>query len=250
MSFAKLRCCVMFLIVPLLGCHARPAPDAGFLQDTQLIKPDKNFPFDRTYVNPKFTDKSYSEVYVAPVDANHMLKLNLWEVFSTAYLFPPDVRKNELLLAQYTHDAFVKAIEQDPSRRYTVVDHPGPNTIVVELAIVEVTPSKPLLYLYSYYSLAAYAASYIVPFIFNSDDQANGLIAMEGRVRDGETGDVVAMFADRQRPPIVAINLKALAWWEPVKPIIDTWAKQFDQVIDGERGKQIKEYPTWAILVM
>jgi hypothetical protein len=249
MTTSRLAIPIALLMSVVVGCRARPAPDAGFLQQTQLMKKDKDFPYDRIYLTDKAQDADYTEIYVAPVNIDHMLKLNLWEVFSTAYLFPDDVKKNHRLLADYTRNAFIKAIEKDPNHRLKVVDQSGPHTLILESAIVQVTPSKPLLYLGSYIDLITYGVLLGAPIVFNSEDNGNGLIAIEARMRDGGSGEVVGMFADRERPPLAAINLKALAWWEPVKPIVDTWARQFVLMENGVRGKENKKYPTIQILV-
>src|SRR2546423_1909418 len=170
---------IICLGTSLIGCRAKPAPDAGFLQVTQLMKKDKDFPFNRIYLNSKYSDKGYTEIYVAPVNIDRMLPLIIWEVASLAYLFPDDVKKNHRLLAQYAHDAFVKAVEKDSSRRFTIVDKAGPDTVVVELALVQLTASKPILYAASYISLYPWGVILIAPIVFNSEDQANGLIAIE-----------------------------------------------------------------------
>src|SRR4051812_33555852 len=83
-----------------LGCRASPAPDAGYLQDTKLLKPDKAAPFNRFYMNPAYHDKSYSEIYVSPVNTDYMMAENIWEKAALANIDPADVRRNAKLLAE------------------------------------------------------------------------------------------------------------------------------------------------------
>jgi hypothetical protein len=71
---------------------------------------------------------------------------------------------------------------------------------------------------------------------------------MEARTRDGCSGELVCMFADRQHPPDAILDLKALFWWEPAKPICDGWAKQFVQFQTSPDTK-IKQMSNFELLV-
>src|SRR4051794_10826907 len=70
---------VVSVLIAFCGCRAKPAPDAGFLQDPKLMNADKNLPFNRMFMNPKFRDRNYTEIYVAPVNTNYVLAENIWE---------------------------------------------------------------------------------------------------------------------------------------------------------------------------
>jgi hypothetical protein len=241
--------CWIVLICAQVSCRAKPAPDAGFLQDTQLMKPDKDFPFNRTYLSQEHHDKHYSEIYVAPVDTDHIFNLDIWEFSSTANLFPNDVKKNHQMLANYLRNEFIKQIQNDPDKRFTVVDKPGPNTLILEMALVQYVPAKPILNAAEYVTVYAFAATIVLPAVSGSEDQGQGLLALEARLRDGDTGEIVGMFADRERPPLCAVNVRAFLWWEDLKPIIETWAKQFVAMENGVRGEENEPYPGWAIIV-
>jgi len=74
------------------------------------------------------------------------------------------------------------------------------------------------------------------------------VVAIEGRVRDGGTGQVVAMFADRERPPTAIIDIKSINWWAPARKVIDNWAKQFVAVANDPKGK-VKNASNFELLV-
>ena len=57
------------------------------------------------------------------------------------------------------------------------------------------------------------------------------------------------MFADRQHPPTAIVDLKALFWWEPAKPICDGWARQFVEFQTSPAGTKIKEMANFQLLV-
>ncbi len=91
---AKLSVTLVLLAVLSFGCRAKPAPDAGFLQDPQLMKTDKDVPYDRVYINPKYRDNSYTEIYVAPVNVEYVMAENIWEKATAANFSETEVKKN------------------------------------------------------------------------------------------------------------------------------------------------------------
>jgi hypothetical protein len=44
-----------------------------------------------------------------------------------------------------------------------------------------------------------------------SQDTGKGVVAIEGRVRHGGTGEIIGMFQDRQSPPTALLDLKSLS---------------------------------------
>jgi hypothetical protein len=221
------------LLVPLfLGCRAKPAPDAGFLQQPALMKAEKDVPYNRVYVNPSYHDKKYTEIYVAPVNTSYVMAENIWEKSTLAESNKDDVKKNVAMLAEYHRNAFIIACKKDPNKKFKVVDKPGPNTLILEMAIVQLVPSKAELQAIGLVpvmgvGLGVTAVEIAASGATKSEDQGKGVIAMEARTRDGGTGEVVSMFADREHPPSALLDLKSLFWWEPAKPICDGWARQF-----------------------
>jgi hypothetical protein len=238
----------------LVGCRASPAPDSGFLPDHQLMKADKDVPFNRVYVNPKFKDTHFTEVYVAPVNTDFVMAENIWEKATLANVNKDDVKKNVDLIADYMRNAFIKAFQNDPKKRFKVVDRPGPDTLILETAIVQLVPSKSELQALSLVPLGfvGLIGSGVMAggsTLTHSEDQGKGVIAMEGRTRDAATGEVLCMFADRQHPPTAIVDLKALFWWEPAKPICDGWARQFMELQTSPPGRKIKGIPNFQLLV-
>jgi len=239
----------------LCGCRAKPAPDSGYLQNPQLMKADKNIPYNRMYINPRFKDVQYNEIYVAPVNTDYVLAENIWEKATVAHVSKEDVKKNVQMLADYQRSAFIKACQNDPKKHFRVVDTPGPNTLILEMALVQLVPSKAELQALGlvpvgFVGLGVTAVEIGASAATNSEDQGKGVVAMEARGRDGKSGEVCFMFADREHPPAAIVDIKALFWWEPAKPICDGWARQFVELSnDPERKKKIAEIPNFQLLV-
>jgi hypothetical protein len=237
------------LLLGLIGCRAKPAPDSGFLQQPALLKPDKDIPFNRVYANPTYHDKAYVEIYVAPVNTDYVMAQNIWEKATLAEVDPQNVKNNVHLLAEYLRNAFIKAAQNDPTKKFKVVDKPGPNTLILEMALVQLVPSKAELQAIGFVSWIPTAVMLGSSVATNSEDQGKGVVAFEARTRDGTTGEVSAMFADREHPPTAIVDLKSLFWWEPAKPICDAWARQFMAIQTNPKGKKIEEIPNFQLLV-
>ena len=253
-SYRTMTLLSLFTCLLAVGCRASPAPDSGFLQDPKLMKSDKDVPYNRIYVNPKYAEKAYTEIYVAPVNTDYVMAENIWERATLASFNKDDVKKNVAMLAEYQRNAFIKACRGDPNRKFTVVDKPGPHTLVLETAIVQLVPSKAELQALSlvpvgFVGLIGTGVMAGGSLVTHSEDQGKGVIAMEGRTRDGSTGEVVWMFADREHPPTALLDLKALFWWEPAKPICDGWGRQFVELQNRPKGKKIEEIPNFQLLV-
>src|SRR4051812_45241714 len=193
----------LLLVSLFLGCRAKPAPDAGFLQDPTLMKAEKGIPYNRIWVNPKYKDRTYNEIYVAPVNTNYVMAQSTWESATVAMSNKVDVKKNVAMLADYHRNAYITACKKDPKKHFAVVDKPGANSLILEMAIVQLVPSKAELQALGlvpipFMGLGVAAVQYGASAASNSEDQGKGVIAMEARLRDGTTGEVVSMFADRQ----------------------------------------------------
>jgi hypothetical protein len=157
-------------------------------------------------------------------------------------------------IADYMRQAFIMAVENDPKKRFKVVEKPGANTLILEMAIVQVVPSKAELQALSlvpvgFFGLIGTGVMAGGSALTHSEDQGKGVIAMEGRTRDAASGEVVWMFADREHPPTAIVDIKSLFRWEPAKPICDGWARQFIELENAPHGAKIKEIPNFQPLV-
>jgi hypothetical protein len=232
-----------------MGCRAKPAPDAGFLQQPKLMQSDAGVPFNRIWFDDKYRGKQYTKIYVAPVNTDYVMKENLWEIASLTSLDPDYVKQNLHMLADYQREAVIKAVAKNSNGKLRVVDKPDADTLILEMAIVQLVPSKPVLQAASYYTWAATVVMIGGSVATQSEDQGKGVVAMEARTRDGASGTVTCMLADREHPPTAIIDVKALFWWEPAKPICDAWARQIVELETRPRGTKIEEISNFQWLV-
>jgi hypothetical protein len=208
----------------------------------------KDAAFQRLYLDPNHKWGGYTELQVAPVNMHYMMTQSFWEKASEANMSKEQVQKSADAIAEYTRQAFIKAAQNDPKKHFTVVDKAGPKTLVLETAIVQLVPSKAVLNALGFVSWIPSAVMMGGSAAAGSEDQGKGVIAIEGRVRDGATGQVVGEFADRERPPTAIVDIKSLNWWAPARKVIDDWGKQFVQLSNSPSGK-VKNSSTFELLV-
>jgi hypothetical protein len=233
----------------LAGCKAAEVPNSGFNPHPELMSKDDTVPFQRTYWNNKYDPNAYHEIFIAPVNTDFVSAQGFWEKANIAYIDKKRVKEDIASMANYTQQSFTQAFRDDPNHRFMVVDAAGPNTLILELALVQVVPSKAVLnaigcvtFIPAVVGLAGSAAT-------KSQDVGKGVVAIEGRVRDGKTGEIVGMFADCEHPKSAILDLKALNWWAPAKAIIDEWSQQLVAVANRPPGTVVKDSPAFELLV-
>ncbi|HWB01989.1 MAG TPA: DUF3313 family protein [Verrucomicrobiales bacterium] len=132
-------------------------------------------------------------------------------------------------LADYTRARF-----QQEVNRYAVPKRG--NFLTLHLAITEFTPTSP-----SGNVLRTAAGFFIGPVSLLGGRWTNGVIAVEGEVRDPATGRVVFQFADREADPLTIVSVRSFQPDAFARVIVDQWAKQFAQVAYGPAGATVKD---------
>ena len=207
--------------VSLSGCRASAAPDAGFIENPQVLKEDDNLPFDAVWFKDGVDFNKYKTVYVAPIDTTHLIKQDWWD---KANIAPGDQETQAQELAEYFRDQVKGQFTDDDENRYTVVDTPGDDTLIVELAIVEVVPTKVWLNAIGYVFAGAL-------------DQ--GTTAFEGRFKDGKTKEVVAEFKDREFGQFDVVSLADFEWCRHSRHTTEIWGDQLEEVCYAQPGQSI-----------
>ena len=222
--------CVAVASTSLLGCRATAAPDAGFLDKPQLLQQNDKLPFDDTWLKSDVNLLGYKKVYVAPVDTTHLLKLSWWE---RAAIAPGDQQQWAKDLAQYYRDKMVAQFSDDDPNNYQVVDTPDDETLIMELAIVEVVPTKVWLNAIGYATIGAL-------------DQ--GATAFEGRFRDRKTKEVIAEFKDREFGQLDLVSVRDLEWDGHSRHTIRAWSDDLEQICYLQPGQAIAPVSTVTLL--
>jgi hypothetical protein len=232
---------LLSIIVLLSACRAKPAPSAGFA-DPALMEKDASVPFHKFWRNPAVDWSRYSTIYIEEVNTAHMLATTDWQKGERKKEIEKDVED----LRVYARETIMKAFREDPNQRFTVVDSPSKTagTAVLEIALIEVVPSKVTLNALGYapfgIGLTITAARWI------ANDKSS--VAFEARIHDAVTGDVMMLAADREVESFAIIDLRGFKWYTHAHAIIDGWSNQFVKVLQQKPGEVVDTTPTFRLL--
>lgn len=234
---------VLLASIGVSGCiqKAKPAQPAGFIPPENLEKPT-DLPFQKAWRKADSDWKHYTEIYVAPWNVEYLRQMNWWEKLERGEKVKEDAKE----LAGYARATFEEAFRKDSKHRFSVVDQPGPNTLVAEFALTEVVPNKIVL------DALGYAAGPVVGAAGSAaaagqTAATHSTVAFEARMRDGATNEVVAMFGDRESEKFSLVNVKDLTWYGHAKSILREWAGQFVKIANKQPGDIIKDSPPFDL---
>lgn len=215
------------------GCSVDRASSAGFV-NTSSMHEDPTLPFQRVWIKPGFDKSKYNKLYVAAVDTNYMLEETDWQQGVRKGEMKEDVKQ----VAIYTREAIKKSFREDPNARFQIVNTPteAKDALVIEVAIVEVVPSKVVLNALGYAPFGIGLGIKAVRMM--AKDQSS--VAIEARIRDASTHEIVTMIADRRIEQAAVISTNAFSWYSHAYNIIDAWAKEFVQIANRKPGETVE----------
>ena len=233
--FRSLLVLAVLLSVGLTACEsmkAKPSEGAGFVPMNELSHRE-DLPFNRVWAKEGVDWKAYKTLYIEEVNVQHLLKANWWQQSLRREEMEDDVKN----IARYMRQRFQAAFREDPLKRFEVVNTPEPGSLTMEFALTELVPSNPVL---EAMSIAAPYGSGVAIQAAARGSGAKATVAFEARIKDTDTGTVLAMFADREQGKFAPINLRALTWYGEADVILDEWAEQMVQVAHKKPGEIIK----------
>lgn len=206
----------------LAGCKAAPEPDSGFIKDPEQMQANKDMPFNAIWLENDLNWANYTEILIRPVDTTHLEKMSWWDKASIANESITPQEEAEVL-ASYMQEEMIKAYTDDPKHYFTVVDTAGPKTLILELALVEVVPTKVWLNTIGYVILGA------LDF---------GSTAMEGRLKNHEN-KIIAKFKDREHGQMAIVSVADLQWYSHSHHTINHWSEKLVAITDSTPGEEI-----------
>lgn len=222
------------------GCQemkADAAPASGFLDNTSVMSEQRDrFPFNKAWVKPGVSRSDYRTVYIAPVNTAYLMANSGWDDVGTESA--GEIRQKAVELAIFMERTFRDAVRDNPEAPLDLADKPGADTMVLEMAIVELVPTKRALG-----ALGLLGPLGKVPAVLAIGSKAagKGSIAVEARVRDGGTGAVIAQFADREEGKTAPIDVQAVTLYGFAEEIIEEWSEQFIELISTPPTHQVED---------
>ena len=212
----------------ITGCKASPASPTAFIQNHQIMTEDGKSPFHRVWYDPNTRWEGYKRILIKPVNTSYITKAGWWQGIT----FAVDRKKDSKRIADYMWTRLCGAFESDPDERFKPAYMPGPHTLILETALVELVPTK--VWLNAVGTVFALSIDY-------------GSVAMEMKIRDGATGKIIATFADREHGKASLISIANLTWYSHARHIIDDWAQQMVQVLKTGGSEPVADSPAFTL---
>ncbi len=206
--FAKIMSIALAIIFlgSVAGCATQQAAKSGFLSDYSQLKPDPAFDGARRYQNPAKPLNQYRKFLLDPVVVHFAPNAK-----GTA-ISPGEIKK----LADYFHDRAVEEL----SKRYQVVQKPGPGVLRVRAAITDIEKTTPIMNIHPAMKMSGIGL---------------GGASMEAEAIDSQTRErVIAVVDSRQGSRLsVAAGLQTFGH---AKQVMDFWIERFIKQLDKAHG--------------
>jgi hypothetical protein len=219
---------------------APAAQGAGYVPMQQLTK-DPTLPFNKAWIKPGLDWGQYRAIYIAPVNTDYLMRTNWWQETIRADQMQRDVQN----LATFMRAQFIKAFQDDPRHRLRVVMSPEKGSLTLAMAITELVPGHVLL---NVIKVAGPYGSGLAAAALERGTDAQSTVSFEARVLDTDSGQTLAMFADREYATTRPIDLKGFTWYGNAEDIVKQWGEQFVQIASRRPGEVIKPASTFSLM--
>ncbi len=239
---------IMFLVAgitlaALSGCRSPEAKENVVIPPAyaKLMKDfTKEGGLHRAWGEPKKIrqyDKIIVEVKISP----KQLEQSWWAKQNIRRLVASTESDMEYVAA-YAQQSFVDAFKKSKDIKLTKT--PGPGTMTLEFAIVQVIPNKPVMGAMSNLGSITPIGLILLPIKLGAKGIASdtgGAIAMESVMRDSVSGKILAVFADREKGRVALFNAKEFTAYANVRGIIDQWTANVVTALEQiKAGKKVK----------
>ncbi len=230
---------VVLFSAALTSCkllETKEAPDSGFNPPTAATKNTRAAFLQEVWVSPAYqgtaVSQKFKSVYFAPVNTQHMAEQSWWQAQTP--MRQNDLAQDTRKIATRLRHEFMTAVANHPAHKMKLALSPGPDTLVIELALVELVPSK------AFWNAASTAAGFAVPGAGYLSMAGRGSIAIEGRARNGADNSIIATFKDRRTDKVAPVNLGKYTWYHGAEQNISEWAAEFASFLNTKPDETIK----------
>ena len=199
----------------------------------RLVRRPDTFPVHYTWLDTNAVMKAdFKSVYVAPFDLSYLRKGNGYDEWRNKVTGLDDAITE---LGDYGRNAFIQAFKD---RKIKVVDDPRmPHTAVFEFAITGFVPTRAEI------EVVGTVGSFFCPVPgvgLIADCLAAGSLAIECRVRDSVSKDVVFMFADAEGEPQALLQFAKYTYTAAAKINLKRIARDLAESCTLEDASQMR----------
>jgi hypothetical protein len=204
--------------------QARSVTESGFLSDYSQLKKGTGDQAKLVYFSPTADWSLYNKVYIEPVE--------LWKSDDKDTPLGKLSPENQQMLVNLLYTD----LNNELQKSYTIVDQPGPNTIIVRVAITQASKSAPVRNLATAIVPFGIAANILKTAVFGTGIGV-GEVQIEGELLDGQTHERLAAAVDR-RCGTKALRTKFDGTWGDVNLAFQYWSERLEtRLVDLRAGK-------------
>lgn len=218
---------------------AKPADLSAFVEHPKEMEPRKDrVPFHRIWisrnreVNRRAAAKT--EIYFAPVTLQYLRPIS--KTVARNEVADGTIQRREGEVADRVRFEFMRAFAESTQPRYYLAKHPGTHSLTVEIALVELNPTSPAGNAYK-----TTAGFFIGFFASPLGYFTKGNIAIEGKVRNSQTHELVFEFADNQADLMTFYSARDFKPYGHAVHAIEAWATQFEEFTRTPAEHKVEE---------
>ena len=217
------------------GLKAKTVPASAFLENAGRMKPHRErAPFNAVWVSPKFETVrgNYRGIYIAPVTTGYLRAVD--RPLVTALEGPKAKDRPAAQTAEIVRQEFIAAFRRAPGGRYPVAAGKGAGVLELTLALVELNPTN----------VVGNVVKYGAPGGAAMAPATKGNCAIEGKLRDSRTGELLLEFGDNEHDKFAVISLRDLSSYGHARSSIKDWAKQFAELLRTPASHKVEDSST------
>lgn len=209
--------------------QTRNVTESGFLSDYSQLHKGKDDQAKLVYIAPNVDWKKYTKMYVEPVQ--------LWKSDDKDSKLGKLSKDDQQKLTSL----FYTELYNELGKSYTMVDKPGPNTLVLRSAITEAHKSAPVRNLLTTIVPFGIAANLLKTAVFGTGIGV-GQVQVEAELLDGQTNQRLAAAVDR-RAGTKALRTKFDGTWGDVKLAFQYWSQKLETRLVELRAGETNNQP-------
>lgn len=238
---------LVLLILPLLpSCSsanrmlkARPVALSPFFEQPQLAQDAREqLGFQKVWTTPDrqvlAAGMAKRKLYIAPVTLAYLRPVN--KTLASREVASGGIRRLEQDVARRLREEFAGAFWHSPRPLYRLVSKPGADTLTLQLALIELTPTSP-----KGNALTTVLKIAVSPVVALAGHFTKGNMAIEGKVVDSKSGRVFFQFADNESDKITFLNTRDYQPYGHAVHTMRQWAVQFEEMTRTPPGQKVRD---------
>lgn len=226
--------------------HAKKVPLSPFVEQPHVMTPARDrVPFHLTWRNfnrdAQWRVVKKTEIYIAPVRLDELRPVK--QALVKKEIEKGTVKRDEKRIASALRAKFANAFIHSPVSRYKVVMKPTANSVTLELAIVELNPTSP-----TGNAIKTVAKFFVGPLAGLGGIFTKGNIAIEGKVRNSATKELIFQFADNEADKMTLYTVRDFRPYGHATVAMDEWARQFEEFTRTMPNHRVEESKFFTLM--